>query len=137
MITFITKDINCTDPTKCDKIIQNKLKSIFPQLEFTVDNNNPNSHISIFHENKNHLIWLCMYEKDGEHLQSHSNIEQKGTKQYIATFKREHKDDSIKEFKTPKVQTIGIISTATIKTPNLKCKKCPITVTESQLSNAL
>jgi len=83
-VIFLTRNISCTDTssTNCSENIMEKIKSEYPNL---IDHEN--YHISILHEKNNHLIFFCVYEKNGVGLCCHSNAEiVKPDENYIATF---------------------------------------------------
>jgi|TARA_R110000751_G_scaffold21172_1_gene61121 hypothetical protein len=62
----LTKNISCTNPIACTERIKKILVDKFG--ESWDDKNKTSSwHLSIFHKNNNHTIWLFFYEKNGIH----------------------------------------------------------------------
>ena len=55
-----TKNITCVDGLICNKKCMDKFENLF---KFNLD-----GHVSISHQNKNHIFWIFFYEKNGEHL---------------------------------------------------------------------
>jgi len=111
-IIFLTKNISCGDneSRNCNDTITKKIKSEYPNL---IDHEN--YHISILHEKNNHLIFFCVYEKDGFSVCCHSNSEiVKPNENYIATFNIIHNKKSIKK---------GISFIAEDSVKNTKSKK--------------
>ena len=62
MMYKFTKKISCDNPQKCSSDIMNKLETKF---KFKIHGKNPEGHISIYHENSNHLIWIFLYSQTG------------------------------------------------------------------------
>ena len=89
-VIFLSKNISCDSSiiNNCSETIQQKLETEYPELK-----EHENYHLSILHENGNHLIFFCIYEKDGQALccHSHSELKQSG-KNYMAEFHMLHKD---------------------------------------------
>ena len=86
MMYKFTKKISCDDPQKCSIDIMNKLETKF---KFKIHGKNPEGHISIQHENSNHLIWIFLYSQTGIN-ESENMI----TKQIVKV-----KSDKVKKFK--------------------------------------
>jgi len=94
-VIFLTQNISCTDKlsSDCSENIMEKIKSEYPNL---IDHEN--YHISILHEKNNHLIFFCVYEKDGFSIVCHSNAEiVKPDENYIAKFNIIHNNKLIKK----------------------------------------
>jgi hypothetical protein len=55
-----TKKIKCDNADQCDQDLRNKLENLI--------NSDPNDHhISIFHKDNEHKIWVFVYDNDGKH----------------------------------------------------------------------
>ena len=50
--------INCEDSLKCHEQIKSKIETLTGKIKNT-------GHVSIHHDNKNHQIFLFLYDKDG------------------------------------------------------------------------
>jgi len=81
----LTKKISCDNPEKCSVDIMNKLETKFG---FMIHGKYPEGHISMKHENSNHLIWIFLYDKAGW-FESENMI----TKQIVKV-----KSDKVKKF---------------------------------------
>jgi hypothetical protein len=112
-IIFLTKNISCgnkdNDSANCSNTIKMKLETAYPNLK-----EHENYHLSILHEKNNHLIFFCVYEKDGFSVCCHSNSEiVKPNENYIATFNIIHNKKSIKK-------GISFIAEDSVKNPEAK-----------------
>lgn len=68
-----TKNISCDDSIKCDKDIQKKIEDKFGiKLHTESKTEKLSAHLSVFHKNNNHQVWLFLYSKKGVH-ESESN----------------------------------------------------------------
>ena len=72
-IILFTKKEDCDDCVNCSKTMTNELITAFPKLT-PLDSKSANWHISCLHEKNNHLVWVCIYEKDGKGLNSESAL---------------------------------------------------------------
>ena len=111
---FLTKNISCGNTAKecddCSTKINNKLKKAYPNLK-----QGKNYHVSIVHENNNHLIFFCIYEKDGYSITCNSKSELvKPDKKYIAKFEINNKN---------KILQKGIYKINSSSIENIKAEK--------------
>ena len=126
-VIFLSKNISCDGNdvhNNCSQTIQQKLETEYPTLD------HENYHISILHEKNNHLIFFCVYEKDGFAVCCHSNAEiVKPDENYIATFTMLHNQKLIKK-------GIKQIETETVKDTPAK-KYTGKTITLEQIKKVL
>jgi len=125
-VIFLSQNISCGDNSlNCCNTIMEKIKSEYPNL---IDHEN--YHISILHESGNHLIFFCVYEKNGFAVCCHSNSEiVKPNENYIAKFNVDHNKKSIKK-------GIKRIDNDSVKNPEAK-KYTGKTVTIEKLKKVL
>ena len=73
MKLVFTKNISCTDPNKCALDIQKKIEDKF-DIKLHGENKTEirSAHITIYHFNNLHKLWIFLYDKDGIH-ESESN----------------------------------------------------------------
>jgi hypothetical protein len=60
MKIVLTKNISCVDTAKCMVKIKNKIETLTGDFSTC-------GHVSIQHEQKNHKVWLFLYDNDGKH----------------------------------------------------------------------
>jgi len=128
-VIFLIKNISCgnkkNDSANCSDTITKKIKSEYPELK-----DHENYHISILHEKNNHLIFFCVYEKNGFAVCCHSNAEiEKPNQNYIAKFTMLHNQKLIKK-------GIKQIETETVKDTPAK-KYTGKTITLEQIKKVL
>ena len=114
-VFLIKQNMTCTDAVKCKEYYDEKLISALPDLIH--NDQRGNYHLSIVHEKNNHLLWISIYEKDGQVLtaSSKSEIKKPGLSgNYLQTLKI--KIDG-------KVITKGITHFEIIKTEDDRARK--------------
>lgn len=126
-VFLIKKKVSCTDSLKCSELYHETLSKGLPDLIHTDES--ANYHISIVHEKNNHLLWICIYEKNKEVLtaSSKSEIVRKG-KNYLQTLKI--KIDG-------KVITKGVSSFDIIKTPHPNALKYKHSISSKEIERFL
>ena len=66
MKLVFNKNISCDNPTKCNRDIQKKIEDKFGiKLHAESRTEKVSAHLSIFHKNGNHKIWIFLYDKSG------------------------------------------------------------------------
>tara|TARA_Y100001951_G_scaffold94021_1_gene90154 strand:+ start:213 stop:617 length:405 start_codon:yes stop_codon:yes gene_type:complete len=131
-VFLIKKDVSCSDSLQCSDLYHEKLSKGLPDLFH--NDESANFHISIVHEKNNHLLWVCIYEKENEVITASSKTEiVTSGKNYLQTLKMEL-DDGIKI----KPITKGILGFDTIKTSHKKARKYKHKMpSESKISDLL
>ena len=121
MPTFlITKKIKCSNTKSCANTIKNKIKDKFNLEDLTW-------HVSIYHEQDNHLIFVCLYDKDNEHLA-------------IEKIETEDKNEAIASYHVlvnDKLRTRYVKGIKTVKTTSDIIKKCKVKITENELKKLI
>ena len=59
-----TKKITCEDSIKCSEELKTKIENKYGKLK---NKKELYGHVSIYHENNNHKVWLFLYDKDKKH----------------------------------------------------------------------
>ena len=82
MLIKFTKNITCNIDDNCDETILNKIeKHLGVKVHAETEKDQVCGHLSISHANKNHIIWLFLYEKDNTHeSESQNNIKTEKSK---------------------------------------------------------
>ena len=118
---LFTKKMECKpNATQCATKLEKKIKEGLYLEPLTW-------HISIYHEKGNNLIFLCFYEKDGEHL----GIEK------IETLKRNQSMASYNVIINGKTVTRYVKDIVTKRTRNDLVKKCEIKIKATDLESLI
>ena len=71
MLIKITYKKICTDSIKCSNELIKKLENKYPDLilEAKTKDDKTNGHITIYHKNSSHTLWIFCYDKNNTHEQ--------------------------------------------------------------------